>query len=233
MDHQTPPVDPDAAAASQADEREIRARPGAEATDLPLPTDSATRNMLANLAPAAGMRRLLQVDSLIVTAAVVVHVFSGGVAAAVVAKGGAEDWWLYLLMSLLTAVVLTNYGRLGARSTLGRRGFAGVFAIFIVVAWATLLADRVAPSWAVGGALGVGEARPELWLAVALEAVVVLLLVGHLVFVAPRARRQRKAQVAARLRSGTTVAGRSQAAWDEARASDAAASPPTGGAGDR
>jgi hypothetical protein len=221
MDDPTPPPErADASASPHAED--ARVRHGSETADLAPPRRSPTRTLLAGLDPTEGMRRLLRVDSLVVTAAVVVHLFAGGVAAAVVARGGAEDWWLYLLMSLLTAVVLTNYGRLGARATLARRGFAGCFAILVVVYWAALLADRVAPSWAAGGALGVGEARPELWLAVALEGAVVLLLIGHLVFVAPKARRGRKAVRAAR-RAASRDAATALAAWEAARAADAAA----------
>lgn len=141
-----------------------------------------------------GLRRVLRVDSLVVTAAVVVHLLAGAASAAIMARAGESDWSLYGLMALLTAIVLTNYGRLGSRVTLTRRALTGLFAIMVIAAWAVLLADRVSPSLDSSGRLGVGADRPWLWLPVGLEAIVAALLAVHMLVLAPRTRREGKAR---------------------------------------
>jgi hypothetical protein len=94
-------------------------------------------------------------------------------------------------MGLATAVILTNFARLAPSAGLPRRIASGGFAALVVAAWAALLADRAAPI-AIGAAT-VGRARPALWIAVGCEAAVVLLLLGHLLLVAPRTRLARRA----------------------------------------
>ncbi len=148
------------------------------------------------------MRRLLRIDSLLVAVAVVLHVLAGGLAAWRARLANAEDWWVYALMGLTSAIVLTNYGRLGARVTLVRRSAAGLVSVAVVLAWAALLADRATPSL---GALQVGRAEPWLWVSVGLEVAVALLIVTHLVAVAPRARSARRDNARQR-----------EAAWAEA-----------------
>ena len=148
------------------------------------------------------LRRLLRIDSLLVALAVVLHVVAGGLAAWRARLANAEDWWVYALMGLTSAIVLTNYGRLGARVSLLRRGAAGLVSLVVVLAWAALLADRATPSL---GALQVGRSEPWLWVSVGLEVAVKLLIVAHLVAVAPRSRSARRDNAKQR-----------QAAWDEA-----------------
>lgn len=167
------------------------------------------------------LRRVLRVDSLVVTAAVLVHLLAGAVAAAVMAREGEPDWVLYGLMGLLTAVVLTNYGRLGARATLVRRVVSGLFSIAVVAAWGALLADRITPSTDASGMLGVGIDRPWLLLAVGLEAIVVGLVGFHIVALAPKTRQQAKARQA-----------EARAALQQAKIAREQALAQTGGAGE-
>ncbi len=161
------------------------------------------------------LRRVLRVDSLVVTTAVLVHLAAGATAAAVMAAEGEPDWILYGLMGLLTAVVLTNYGRLGSRVTLFRRASAGLFAISVVAAWGALIADRIHPALHVSGRLDVGADRPLLLVAVGLEAIVVGLLGFHVVVIAPRTRRHGKARRAEALAAREAL-GAARAARDAA-----------------
>ncbi len=137
---------------------------------------------------ARRLERILRIDSAVVAVAVVVHVGAGGLVAWQARVGGAEDWWLYALMALTTAVMLTNYGRLGKHNSLIRRTLSGVATLLVVMAWAALLADRTTPT---DGTLRVGVEASVLWTAVAMEAVVAALLVAHLFTLAPRLRAAR------------------------------------------
>ncbi len=168
---------------------------------------------------ARRLERILRIDSAVVAVAVLVHVGAGALVAWHARVGGAEDWWLYALMALTTAVMITNYGRLGKHNSLLRRSFSGVATLLVVVSWAALLADRTTPT---DGTLRVGVAAPMLWTSVAMEAVVALLLVVHLFTLAPRLRaardRARSGRRAVALqREALQAASQSARAYDDPR----------------
>lgn len=157
----------------------------------------------------ARLRRLLKLDSSLLTLAVVLHLAASLFAAWLAWRAGAEDDWMYALMGLLSAVPITNYGRLGTRARLWGRAWAGLFALGLLTVWAALLADRVGPALS---SLRPGEREPWLWGAVAGEGAAIFMVLIHLLAVAPRARRAALAQAALAPAAGVASAVASSSA---------------------
>ncbi len=141
--------------------------------------------------PVARARRMLRVHSVFNLAAIIFYLAGGAFATATTYLLNYEDWVFYALMGLCTAIVLTAYGRLHPTTGWLRRIATWLFAEAVVLAWTALLFEKTLSGWSVIGDQVVEHgAQPVFWLPVLCNAVCASLMAFHLLFVAPRVRRE-------------------------------------------
>ncbi len=148
----------------------------------------------AGVYPAARARRMLRVHSVFNITAILLYLTGGAFATAITYLLNYEDWAFYALMSLCTAIVLTTYGRLHPSTGWFRRIATWLFAEAVVLAWTALLFEKTLSGWSVIGDQVVEHgAQPVFWLPVLCNLICASLMAFHLVFVAPRVRREHRA----------------------------------------
>lgn len=162
-------------------------QPASDVSDASDATDEAAH------VPREALRRLgvLRMDSQLLTLTALLYLAAAGATTWITWRLGYEDWFLYALMSLCTATAITNYSVLRPGAPWWLRIIVWGFAEAVIAGWTLLLYEKTQVGWVLVAGEAVDQGVQGLFFVpVAINLVCALLLAGHLLFIAPRVRKQ-------------------------------------------